>query len=454
MLQEWHYYFENTLRWRNLRKITIAQVHGDVYAAGLMLMWACDLIVGRRRRTVRRRGRHPPRHVRRRVLRPPVGVRPPQDQGAHAHRRLASTSTRPTRSAWCQQGVPARRAAGPHARVRPPHRPAADDDRAADQGVGEPDRRQHGLLQRAATPASRSTSSTTRTGPRSTTTTGPSPSEDDGIPNWKDAPPIVLGGAAERPRRFVIFATVPAPAGACVSQLVTTPGGSVDTCRAAVFSGDGTYEVREFPVPAPPPGGAVLEVEAVGLCASDVAQLHGHKHVPGEVSPVVPGPRDRRPRARARCPAPTSVSRSASASASTWSGAAASARCAATRLAVLLADAALRLHAGPRRGHAGCTAGTASTWRSCPTPHLRAAHRERARRRSCRCSSRSPTSSTGSAGVDLQPGEIGRDPGPRPHGPHLRGLRQDARRGHGDRHRTAARRRPARRRAHASAPTT
>lgn len=46
MLQEWHYFFENTLRWRNLRKITIAQVHGDVYAAGLMLMWACDLIVG------------------------------------------------------------------------------------------------------------------------------------------------------------------------------------------------------------------------------------------------------------------------------------------------------------------------------------------------------------------------------------------------------------------------
>jgi enoyl-CoA hydratase len=45
MLQEWHYYFENTLRWRNLRKITIAQVHGTVYAAGLMLMWACDLIV-------------------------------------------------------------------------------------------------------------------------------------------------------------------------------------------------------------------------------------------------------------------------------------------------------------------------------------------------------------------------------------------------------------------------
>jgi len=45
MLQEWHYFFENTKRWRNLRKITVAQVHGTVYAAGLMLMWACDLIV-------------------------------------------------------------------------------------------------------------------------------------------------------------------------------------------------------------------------------------------------------------------------------------------------------------------------------------------------------------------------------------------------------------------------
>ena len=45
MLQEWHYFFENTLRWRNLRKITIAQVQGPVFAAGLMLMWSCDLII-------------------------------------------------------------------------------------------------------------------------------------------------------------------------------------------------------------------------------------------------------------------------------------------------------------------------------------------------------------------------------------------------------------------------
>lgn len=44
-LQEWHYYFENTCRWRDLRKITIAQVQGNAISAGLMLVWACDLIV-------------------------------------------------------------------------------------------------------------------------------------------------------------------------------------------------------------------------------------------------------------------------------------------------------------------------------------------------------------------------------------------------------------------------
>lgn len=42
--QEWHYFFTNTRRWRDLRKITIAQVNGMVLSAGLMLMWACDLI--------------------------------------------------------------------------------------------------------------------------------------------------------------------------------------------------------------------------------------------------------------------------------------------------------------------------------------------------------------------------------------------------------------------------
>lgn len=62
------------------------------------------------------------------------------------------------------------------------------------------------------------------------------------------------------------------------------------TCRGVVFNGDGTFQLRDdFPVPEPPPGGGVLKVEAVGMCGSDVAQLHGHQHVPGEKSPLVPG---------------------------------------------------------------------------------------------------------------------------------------------------------------------
>jgi len=61
-------------------------------------------------------------------------------------------------------------------------------------------------------------------------------------------------------------------------------------CRAGVFPGDGRIEVREFPIPDPPPGGAVLQVEAVGLCGSDVGQLHGVPHLPtGIMFPIVPG---------------------------------------------------------------------------------------------------------------------------------------------------------------------
>jgi len=61
------------------------------------------------------------------------------------------------------------------------------------------------------------------------------------------------------------------------------------TCKAVVFNGDGTYALRTFSKPTPPPGGAVLAVEAVGMCSSDVSQLAGHKHVPGEAAPVVAG---------------------------------------------------------------------------------------------------------------------------------------------------------------------
>ncbi len=61
------------------------------------------------------------------------------------------------------------------------------------------------------------------------------------------------------------------------------------TCRAGVFPGDGTFQVREFEIPEVPSGGALARVEAVGLCGSDVAQLHGIRNVPGAVFPVVPG---------------------------------------------------------------------------------------------------------------------------------------------------------------------
>ena len=62
------------------------------------------------------------------------------------------------------------------------------------------------------------------------------------------------------------------------------------TCRGVVFNGDGTYVRRDdFAVPKPPAGGGVLKVEAVGMCGSDLAQLQGHKHVPGEKAPLVPG---------------------------------------------------------------------------------------------------------------------------------------------------------------------
>jgi threonine dehydrogenase-like Zn-dependent dehydrogenase len=60
-------------------------------------------------------------------------------------------------------------------------------------------------------------------------------------------------------------------------------------CRAMVFNGDGTYEMRMFDRPRPPAGGAVVKVEAVGMCSSDIEQLKGVKHVPGEVAPVVAG---------------------------------------------------------------------------------------------------------------------------------------------------------------------
>jgi len=68
------------------------------------------------------------------------------------------------------------------------------------------------------------------------------------------------------------------------------PGRELEMPRAIVFHGDETWEEREFPVPELRPGGAVLKVEAVGICHSDVDQFRGRPPVPsGGVFPVVPG---------------------------------------------------------------------------------------------------------------------------------------------------------------------
>jgi threonine dehydrogenase-like Zn-dependent dehydrogenase len=60
--------------------------------------------------------------------------------------------------------------------------------------------------------------------------------------------------------------------------------------RAVVFNGDRTWELRELPVPEPPPGGAVLRVEATGVCHSDVDHFEGRVHTSwGGAYPSVPG---------------------------------------------------------------------------------------------------------------------------------------------------------------------
>jgi threonine dehydrogenase-like Zn-dependent dehydrogenase len=48
--------------------------------------------------------------------------------------------------------------------------------------------------------------------------------------------------------------------------------------RAIVFNGDETWEMRDLPVPEPKPGGAVLRVEATGICHSDVDHFRGIVH--------------------------------------------------------------------------------------------------------------------------------------------------------------------------------
>jgi threonine dehydrogenase-like Zn-dependent dehydrogenase len=60
--------------------------------------------------------------------------------------------------------------------------------------------------------------------------------------------------------------------------------------RAIVFNGDETWQEVDLPVPDPQPGGAVIKVEATGLCHSDIDHFRGHVHTPwGGAFPSIAG---------------------------------------------------------------------------------------------------------------------------------------------------------------------
>jgi erythritol/L-threitol dehydrogenase len=48
-----------------------------------------------------------------------------------------------------------------------------------------------------------------------------------------------------------------------------------ETMKAVVVHGPGDYRLEEVPVPTPGPGEALVRVEAVGICASDLKAYHG-----------------------------------------------------------------------------------------------------------------------------------------------------------------------------------
>jgi erythritol/L-threitol dehydrogenase len=90
--------------------------------------------------------------------------------------------------------------------------------------------------------------------------------------------------------------TSKAPANSLVNEPFTPAGGLPQTMQAVVCHGPRDYRFEEVPVPAPPPGGALVRVEAVGICASDLKCYHGAAKFWGDdnrpaytESPVIPG---------------------------------------------------------------------------------------------------------------------------------------------------------------------
>ena len=110
MAWEEEVYFQMCWRWRNLPKPVIAAAQGKTIAGGLMLLWVADVIVAADDALFSDPGRRHGRQ-RRRVLRPPVGARGAQGQGAAVHRRLGDRRGGPP----ARHGQP-RRAGGRAAR--------------------------------------------------------------------------------------------------------------------------------------------------------------------------------------------------------------------------------------------------------------------------------------------------------------------------------------------------
>ncbi|MCY4664727.1 MAG: alcohol dehydrogenase catalytic domain-containing protein, partial [Acidimicrobiaceae bacterium] len=61
----------------------------------------------------------------------------------------------------------------------------------------------------------------------------------------------------------------------------------MDMARAVIQTAVNRYEMREIPIPDPGPDGAILRVEANGLCGSDIEVFRGVL-APGAL-PLAPG---------------------------------------------------------------------------------------------------------------------------------------------------------------------
>ena len=110
----WNQNLENSLRWRDVPKPTIAQVQGYCIMGGLILATACDLIVASDDRAFLRPHRPLGRSACS-VREPSLGGRLSQGQGVPVHRRLD------------------RRAPGPAARTRQPCRSQGQARRGDDE---------------------------------------------------------------------------------------------------------------------------------------------------------------------------------------------------------------------------------------------------------------------------------------------------------------------------------